>query len=250
MVHYMVSYIMLQDFLQGVTELVFPDNCFLCRKYLNNSHQEQLCPNCWQAVVANTPPFCLKCSRHLTIFNDQGLCASCLKITPSFDVAWSACLYEQPLTDLIHSFKYYGKTALKKTLSQLMINFVETYQIPLDNFDVVVPIPLHPARYRERGFNQAELLSQIISSHCHLTHRTDILSRWKFTPSQTKQEAKQRWTNMHDAFRINNFQDVADKSILIVDDLLTTAATTDAASKALKNTGAAYVGVLTLAITP
>ncbi|MBI3601952.1 MAG: ComF family protein [Candidatus Omnitrophica bacterium] len=241
---------MLQDFLQGIKELVFPDNCLLCRHYLNSRHQQQLCPACLDAIRPNTPPFCLKCSRHLAGFNADGLCSSCIKTMYCFDAAWGACLYEDPLPVLVHAFKYHGKTSLRKTLSQLMITFIETYHIPLESFDMVLPIPLHPTRYRERGFNQAELLSQAISGHYELVHRTDILTRWKFTPSQTTGGAKQRWTNVSGAFRINHSLNVADKSVLIVDDLLTTAATAHAASSALKEAGAAYVGVLTLAITP
>ncbi len=241
---------MLQDVLQGIKELVFPDNCLLCRHYLNSHHQKQLCPACLDAIRPNTPPFCIKCSRHLTVFNTDGLCSSCMKIMYGFDAAWGACLYEDPLPSLVHAFKYHGKTALRKTLTQLMISFIETYHIPLRNFDMVLPMPLHPTRYRERGFNQAELLSQAISKYYDLSHETDILTRWKFTASQTTAEAKQRWTNVSGAFRINNSLKVADKSVLLVDDLLTTAATAHAASSALREAGAAYVGVLTLAITP
>ncbi len=242
---------MLQDLLQGIKELAFPDNCFLCRKYLQSSHQKQLCPSCLSAIVFNTPPFCLKCSRHLTVFNEQGLCLSCIKNNYSFDIAWSACIYEDPLTTLIHAFKYHDKTHLRKFFYNIITDFIDTYHIPLENFDLIVPIPLHPTRYRERGFNQAELLSQMIAERYCLPHRTDILMRWKFTASQTTTtQAKQRWTNVSDAFRINHSSDIADKSVLIVDDLLTTAATAHVASEALKNAGAAYVGVLTLAITP
>ena len=241
---------MLQGFLQGVTELIFPNNCFLCRSYLHSHHQRQLCLSCLTSLTLNSPPFCLKCSRHLTTYNDQGLCHTCLNSIYSFDVAWSACLYEDPLPNLIHAFKYQGKTLLRKSFSHLLIDFIDMYKIPLNHFDMIVPVPLHSTRYRERGFNQAQLLSQEIARHYNLIHRNDIIIRSKSTLSQTTQEAKQRWTNVSDAFRINHSLDIADKNILIVDDLLTTAATANAISNALKDAGAAYVGVLTLAITP
>jgi competence protein ComFC len=238
---------MLQDVFQGIKELIFPDNCFLCRTYLQSSHQKQLCDSCLSLIQLNTPPFCLKCSRHLEIFNEKGWCSSCLKTRYSFDTAWAACVYEDPLPQLLHAFKYHDKTHLRRLFSSLLNTYIETYHIPLDHFDMIIPIPLHPARLRERGFNQAELLAQTVRSKLPL--RTDILTRSKFTSSQTLQEAKQRWTNVSDAFRIVHSLDIADKSILIVDDLLTTGATVHAASETLKNAGAAYVGVLTLAIT-
>ncbi len=242
---------MLQDFLQGIKELAFPDNCFLCRKYLQSSHQKQLCDSCLSSISLNVPPFCLKCSRHLNIFNEQGYCLSCLENNYNFDIAWSACIYNNPLPELIHAYKYYGKTYLRKLFFNLMINYIDTYHITLEQFDIIIPIPLHPTRYRERGFNQAELLSQMIAERYQLISRTDILTRKKRTPSQTTfSEEKQRWTNVCDAFRIISLKDIADKNILIVDDLLTTASTVNAAAEALKNAGAAYVGVLTPAITP
>ena len=241
---------MLQGFLQGIQELTFPDNCFLCRQYLNSHHQKQLCASCFSKIQYNIPPFCLRCSRHLSVFNAQGLCTSCLQTNSSFDVAWAACLYQEPLTELVHAFKYHGKTSLRTLFSNLMIDYIETYATPLHRFDMLIPIPLHPTRYRERGFNQAELLGQILAKQFHLHHCANILIRSKYTDSQALSPSKQRWTNVSDAFRIDSSLNIADKSILLVDDLLTTAATANAASSTLKNAGAAYVGVLTLAITP
>jgi competence protein ComFC len=240
---------MLQDVLQGFKELIFPDNCYLCRSYLQSSHQKQLCHPCLSLIQANTPPFCLKCSRHLEVFNEKGLCRTCMHTPYAFDLAWAACLYEDPLPQLVHAFKYHDKTHLRKLFASLLNTFIDTYHIPLERFDLMMPVPLHPARLRERGFNQSELLAQAIALGRSISLRTDILKRTKFTPSQTLQEAKQRWTNVTDAFRIDHPLDVADKSILVVDDLLTTGATANAVSEALKKAGAAYVGVLTLAIT-
>jgi ComF family protein len=152
--------------------------------------------------------------------------------------------------DLLHNFKYYGITSLRKTFAEIMISSLEDYHVLRNDFDMVIPIPLHPTKLRERGFNQAELLSRPIAQNRQIEHRSDILIRTAFTPSQTTMEAKQRWTNIHGAFRIAFSSDIADKSILIIDDLLTTAATVNEAAKTLKEAGAAYIGVLTLAVTP
>ncbi len=241
---------MIQNLLQGFKEIIFPDNCFLCKEYLGPSHQNTLCQSCLSLIKMNYPPFCLTCSRHVLIFNDRGLCPSCLTTNYHFDAAWSACLYEEPLTDLIHSFKYHGKTHLRRSFAKLIIEFIDNYHVPIHNFDVITPIPIHSTRHRERGFNQSQLLSQMICDHYEIPHSNDLISRIKFTETQTKLDAKQRWTNVEGAFRINHSLKIADKSILIVDDLLTTAATANAASQSLKDAGAAYVGVLTLAITP
>ncbi len=130
-----------------------------------------------------------------------------------------------------------------------MIDFIKRYHIPMENIDLIIPIPLHASRLRERGYNQAQLIAELISRHYQLPCAASAMQRIKATSTQTALEAKQRWTNMRGAFRINNPKVIADKSILIVDDLLTTGATASCAALALKDAGAAYVGALTIAIT-
>lgn len=240
---------MLQGFLQGLKELAFPDNCLLCRSFLNSRHSQQLCAGCLSRIKLNTPPFCLKCSRHLELPTPDGLCPTCVKTSYAFDQAWGVCSYDDALPSLIHQFKYDGKTSLRFTFSRLMFDFINQYQIPMDNFDMIIPMPLHPTRLRERGYNQSQLIAELLSRHLSLPCHQHLMERTKHTPTQTALEAKQRWTNMEGAFRIDHSLDIADKNVLIIDDLLTTAATAHAASCALKEAGAAYVGILTLAIT-
>jgi len=130
-----------------------------------------------------------------------------------------------------------------------MIDFVTRHQIPVRQFDMIAPVALHPARLRERGYNQSGLLSQGIARHWGLLHTESLLIRRKKTSTQTELGAKQRWTNLEGAFKINNSVNIAGKSVLIVDDLFTTGATTHAAADTLKTAGAAQVGVLTFSLT-
>ena len=130
-----------------------------------------------------------------------------------------------------------------------MIDFALRHPIPIRQFDMVVPIPLHPARLRERGYNQSSLLSRGVARHWGLLHREDLLIRRKKTPTQTELGAKQRWTNLTSAFRINDSADIVGKSILVVDDLFTTGATVNAAAVTLKTAGAGQVDVFTLSLT-
>lgn len=238
---------MLNTLALGVRQLIFPDNCLLCRDFHGNpSHQ--LCPACHGRIDVNLPPFCAACSVHLAHYSDDGLCSSCRGRTRHWDRAWAACLYTDEMRRLLHLFKYSGKTSLHKTFIPLMTNFIRDYNVPVDQFDAIVPIPLHPVRLRERGYNQSEILSRRISLHYGLPHRPHMLVRTQFNRSQTHLDQKQRWTNLDGNFKINPSENAADMSILLVDDLLTTGATADAAADALKEAGAAYVGVLTLAI--
>ena len=229
----MVTYSMLQAFLQGARELIFPDNCLICRQFLNSRHQRQLCTNCLGSLVFNPTPLGQQTA--------PGAFA--------YDHAWSVCLYNEPAQKLLHAFKYNSKTSLCKTFVPLMIDFIDRYSLPLQQFDLITPIPLHPVRLRERGYNQSALLSLALSRHYGMLHTENLLIRRKMTPTQTELGAKQRWTNMEGAFKIKNPTDVKDKSIVLIDDLYTTGATVHSAAKALKTAGAARVGVLTFSIT-
>jgi len=224
---------MLQAFLQGARELVFPDNCLLCRQFLNSRHQRQLCASCGAQLVFNPTPF-----------SRQPAAAS-----SAIDQAWSVCLYNEPAQKLLHAFKYNSKTSLCKTFVPLMIDFIDRHHIPLEQFDMVVPIPLHPVRLRERGYNQSALLSACLSRHYGVWHDEDLLVRQKATNTQTELGAKQRWTNMEGAFKMKNPSDVMDKSVVLIDDLYTTGATVNSAAETLKTAGAARVCVLTFCMT-
>jgi len=228
----MVTYGMLQAFLQGAVELIFPDNCLLCRQFLNSRHQRQLCTQCMGELVFNPTPF----SRQTT----TGAFA--------FEEAWSVCLFNEPAQKLVHAFKYNSKTSLHKTFVPLMIDFLDRHRVPLQNFDLMAPIPLHPSRLRERGYNQSALLSLPLSRYYKILHTENLLIRQKMTPTQTELGAKQRWTNMEGAFRIKSPTDVNGRSVVLVDDLYTTGATVHSAAEVLKKAGAARVAVLTFSI--
>ena len=229
----MVTYGMLQAFLQGVLELTFPDNCLLCRQFLNSHHQRQLCTHCLGSLA----------------FNPTALRRQTAPVAFAFDHAWSVCLYNEQAQKLLHAFKYNAKTSLCKTFVPLMIDFIDRHHIPLQKFDLITPIPLHPVRLRERGYNQSALLSLGLSRHYGILHTENLLIRQKKTRTQTELGAKQRWTNMEGAFRIKNSTDIEGKSIVLIDDLYTTGATVHCAAEVLKTAGAARVGVLTFSLT-
>jgi len=130
-----------------------------------------------------------------------------------------------------------------------MINFIKNYNFDIAQFDNITPIPLFPTRQRERGYNQAQLLAQLISQEFEINLSLNNIIRIKHTTSHTQLSQKERWTNIRDAFRIQNSTDIDGKNILLVDDLLTTGATSSEAARTLKKAGAKTVGVLTLAIT-
>ena len=130
-----------------------------------------------------------------------------------------------------------------------MSSFLKDHSVAMNQFDIIVPIPLHKARLRERGYNQSQLLCENISKEFRLQQSVGNLIRKRPTKNQAFLKEKERWTNIEGAFTIKDSSQFSDKSVLIVDDLLTTGATASEAARTLKRAGAKKVSVLTLAIT-
>lgn len=240
---------MFQPFADGLRDILFPRNCILCRQYIADQNSPQLCARCFAGIEFNRPPFCLRCSRHLDVYTVDGICRTCLKYPITFDCAWGAVNYTPPIEKLLHQFKYHQKTAVRHAFAKLISTFIENYRIHFDGFDLLVPIPLHPVRLRERGFNQSELLAHYVHAQTNIPI-LHALNRCHPTAPQASLGQKERWTNLQDAFRINPSININSKNILIIDDLLTTGATASSAASALKDAGAGRVGLLVVALAP
>lgn len=244
---------MLKEFRQGLSRLIYPPYCLLCKKFSKDTCATPLkgfvCPACEEKIVLNKPPFCVRCSRYLGKDAQNSRCRECAKTDPAFDFAWSACLYAEPLKTLIHSFKYGQKTGLRHLFIDLMASFVMTYGLDIAQFDLMVPVPLSSTRLRERGYNQARLLGEGMAREFSVPLSVNNLIRRRHTQQQTLLDEKERWTNIEGAFTIKHSEALAHKNILIIDDLLTTGATASEAARVLKEAGAGTVGVLALAIT-
>lgn len=241
---------MFKAMLQGASDLLYPHNCLLCHHYLNSPQKNfALCSSCLNAIEFNRPPFCKKCSRHLPDGN-QSHCDDCLRKDFHFDCAFGPCFYNETMRKLIHLFKYGNKTSLRRSLSELIFCFLKDYSLRFDSFDLLMPIPLHPVRLRERGYNQSDILAQEIAKRFNLPVSNQNLIRTRHTQNQARVNPKNRFTNIHDAFRIKYSALVKEKSVLLVDDLLTSGTTASEAARVLKDAGARRVGVLTLALAP
>jgi competence protein ComFC len=240
---------MFRPLVHGLADIIFPRNCILCRQYIADQTSPQICARCYDRIKFNTPPFCLRCSRHLDIFTVEGVCATCLRYPIAFDSAWGAVNYNETAQKLLHLFKYHQKTAVRVIFARLMGEFLHSYQIPLGGFDYVTPIPLHPVRLRERGFNQSELLAQYVHTQTGIPVLNPLI-RSRPTNIQAFLGQKERWTNLQGAFTMSRSFNINNKSILLVDDLLTTGATASAAALALKDGGARNVGLLVVALAP
>ena len=240
---------MLYRLLNGLRDLVYPKICLSCKNKLDKSKQDSfICQDCWSNIKRNVPPFCHYCGRRLKAANiTKNICPDCIRKNFHFDSAFSPCVYTGVIKDLIHEFKYKNKDHLGLSLSKLMVEFIKEYNAPIDYVDFIIPIPLHKTKLREREFNQAEILSRHIAKEFRKCVLTDVLLRTRETKTQADLEMAERILNVRDSFSVTKHEQIRRKNILLVDDVLTTGATSSEAAKALKNAGANIVFVLTLA---
>jgi ComF family protein len=170
-----------------------------------------------------------------------------VKKTLHFDRAFSPCVYEGAVKELIHEFKYKNKDYLGSTLGKLMVDFIKEYELPIDLIDFIIPVPLHKIRLREREYNQAEILSNHIGREFNRMVSNNILVRNRYTKTQTELEPENRLSNVKNSFSVTQNGVFKNKNLLLIDDVLTTGSTASEAAYALKNCGANIVFVLTLA---
>jgi competence protein ComFC len=240
---------MLKAIFKGLTDIVYPKVCLACRNKIESSAKEELvCLPCRNTIKKSLPPFCHYCGRHLSAKNSaKNVCFSCLKRIPRYDRAFSACVYEGTIKELIRGFKYRNKDYLGNTLGKLMTDFIKEYELPMEIIDFVAPIPLHSARLREREFNQAEVLGEHIAREFNKRILKNNLLRHKPTRTQTGLTQDERLNNVKNSFSLKDSSTIVEKNLVLVDDVLTTGSTASEAAAVLKNAGANIVFVLTLA---
>lgn len=154
--------------------------------------------------------------------------------------------YEGSLQEAIHHWKYEGKMNLTLFFAEWMTEGVKRYWEP-DFFDLLIPVPLHPQRLRERGFNQALLLVKELSRRTGIPYRKTLLQKKKPTVPQVNLSGSEREKGLRGAFQVIGKEELIGKSILLVDDVYTTGATVNECSKVLSREGAKRIDVLTLA---
>lgn len=240
---------MLRSFIEGLTGIAFPKICLVCKSSLGTSSVAGLiCSRCWSKVQKNLPPFCRSCGRHLDKNNfTNNICLHCLKVKLHFDRAFSPCVYNGVIKELLHMFKYSNKKHLGLPLSSIMADFIKEYNLPIGYLDLIIPMPLHKTRLREREFNQAQILGNYIAREFKKDLCCDTLARRRNTKTQTHLSLDERALNVKDCFSVTEKTRVKGKNILLVDDVLTSGATCSEAACVLKNEGASIIFVLTLA---
>jgi len=235
-------------FIEAVLDIIYPRICLACKNKLANcaSIDNLVCLECWSKIKRNTPPFCRLCGRHMDK-PQKNICPGCIKNPLYFDRAFSPCVYEGAIVDLIHEFKYKNKEHLGFTLSRLILEFIEEFNLDFEILDFIIPLPLHRARLREREFNQAQVISKYLAEKLNKPLEDNLLFRNRNSRTQTELETRERFLNVKGIFSVKKGAPLKGKNILLVDDVLTSGATSSEAAYALKQAGANAVFVLTLA---
>jgi len=231
----------------ALLDILFPSRCASCEEHLGK--RSLFCPSCSSKLIFAESPLCPLCGK---VFSSrQGkdhLCGECLRKKRPFRKARALALYEGPIMEAIHRMKYQGRAGLVDLLSALLLEHIPNFYG--EGWDILVPVPLHPARLRERGFNQSALLAIKLGKNLGIPVEPFSLRKICPTPPQVGLTMKERVKNVSGAFQVKDKNIFNKKIVLLIDDVLTTGATVSECSRVLKRAGARAVDVLTLARTP
>jgi len=216
-----------QDFL----DFLYPPLCLVCEQRLKGG-EKLVCHSCWERL-----PRFDQSSEETLLIQKQGEI-----YFKRFQVAF---VFNRELQKIVHGLKYQRMKSLAENLGQLSAEALKTDK-ELCSVDYLVPVPLHKAKLRERGYNQSWLLCQAMSKALGIPCSNRFLKRRRYTPSQTQLAAQRRVENVRGAFWADETR-VRGKSFVIVDDLITTGATVNECAKALKEAGAREVYVFAAA---
>lgn len=208
-------------------------------------HRSRLCETCRPRLAQRTSGFCPRCAKIFdTASEPPTLCLDCRLSPPPWQTAYFYAPYDDLLKSLILQFKFQSQLGLGRLLHALLRSSLESRNAP--SHDLIVPVPLHPRKLRQRGFNQSLELARGISGDSYGPLSLQALSRTRNTPAQHTLPRVQRMQNLKEAFQASR-PIVHAKSVLLIDDILTTGATAHAATRALLRAGAAEVHVLVVA---
>jgi ComF family protein len=237
----------LSGLIQAATDLLYPRNCQFCSVPLAGQERGVICAGCLETVKWIEPPCCSRCALPFVgAVTGTFECGYCQDLDLHFSRAVSACVARGVVLDAIHHFKYHRRMYFGPHLAEWMVT-AGRERLDWSTVDGVVPVPLHPRKKRERGFKQAEYLAKAAGQAFGKPVWRRALRRVHDTKTQTRLDAQERRENLRGAFTVRDSGSVAEKRIVLVDDVFTTGATLDACARVLRHAGAREVWVLTVA---
>jgi ComF family protein len=236
-----------KDCLNAGLALLYPEVCQICGEARASAVESYLCSSCRGSARLITRPFCERCGLPFEgAITTSFECSNCEAHDWSFSYARAAVIARDTVLEIIHRYKYQHALWFEPFLAQLLIERARE-ELSRDRWDWIVPVPLHPAKQREREFNQAERLARRLSQHTRIPLNTRLLRRRVPTRTQTLLSREERHENVRHAFVLSAKADMKGARIALVDDVFTTGATTGACAKVLRMGEAKEVCVWTVA---
>ncbi len=228
----------LVDISSTIKQSLLPQQCLLCA---GASGAHAFCAACCADLPWHDAPACPVCA--LPAPGGQ-VCGACLQQPPAFDATVTVLDYAFPVDALLQRYKYDGLITMAEPLAELLLTGLGGRPLP----DAVIPMPLHPQRLRERGYNQALEIARVVACRLDVTLATRACSRTRHTPPQAGLTLEQRRRNMRGVFACQ--ADLRGRHIALLDDVMTSGASLDALARAVKAAGAAHVECWAVARTP
>lgn len=220
----------------SLSKRIFKQDCLMCAAPANNTLS--LCQVCIDSLPPAPSPSCQQCG----LATQGEVCGNCLKHPPHYDETTALFSYAFPADAILQHYKYNNALYLSQTFGYLLAEEMMHFDI-----DAIIPMPLHPTRLQERGFNQSLEIAKVIAKQLNLVIDAASCSKTKNTPPQASLPLKERLKNMKGAF--NCKQSMAGKHIALIDDVMTTGASLNELAKTIKQAGAAKVSCYVLART-
>ena len=241
----------MQGLREALASLLFSAPCRICGEVLDSANRIPVCRSCLMSLRSIEGPCCARCGRPFAssvAVQVEGLplCHICRRGLYDFDFARSYGAYTENMTGAIMLLKYQQVTPLAAWFAAALRTTFESHREAC-MADVIVPVPAHVARLRERGYNHAELIAKPLARSLGLPCRSYLLIRSRPRPDKLRLSLRERWRSVRGAYTMRNGMRVDKLRVLLVDDVLTTGATLDACSRALRKAGASRVVALTVA---
>lgn len=233
--------------LESFLAFLYPEVCQICRLERAGREEGFVCGHCRRKAQLIQPPFCERCGLPYpgditTAFE----CGNCREMDLHFQSARSAVIAGGFMLDVIHRYKYKREVWFEPFLAGLLVSQAAP-ALARGKWDMIVPVPLHTAKQRERGFNQAVRLAARLSQALKIPLNGGLLQRVQATRTQTLLSRPQRAANVNRAFAPRSAQKLRGSRVVLVDDVFTTGATTSACARILRSLGAGEVCVWTVA---
>jgi competence protein ComFC len=231
--------------MKKILNLLYPPSCYSCKVTTINAG---LCSKCYSKILFAMNNYCNKCGFYYKNIEFKGLCANCVNKQYHFDSIDYCVVYNDMVYSLINQFKNHDSLHLKVLLSDFLIDKIRR-EVNLQQVDIIIPVPIHYFKLFLRQYNHMSIIGNYIAKQLHMETNNLALYKTRYTKMQKLLKLSMRLQNLKKSFSCNNKyrKSIENKTILLIDDVITTGSTVNECAKVLKKYGAKEVKVLSFA---